>query len=272
MPELPLELERQIFELAFKPNSRDIALKVTLCLVARRVQVWIDRIFYELVTISDEDRGKRFLSLIQSNAKPPDFFAVVKTLCLTYAVDDATACGILAACNRVESLACWVETDAPQLPLLISQLPLHRLSIRMDHFLRIPFGAPPSSYLSDLTHIELRRWDPSHLSQLVHLPRLTHVCLPSRDYSQIRVGYTETVCSSCPRLQVLIILCDSTIVDWVEATLPLSAKADHRVVVQAKLIREELREDWEGSYFGRSDKWCRAEATVAQRKSSVGQK
>ncbi|KAJ7769025.1 hypothetical protein B0H14DRAFT_2632819 [Mycena olivaceomarginata] len=238
MPELPLELERQILELAFTPNSRDIALKVTLCLVARRVQVWIDRIFYELVTIRDEDRGKRFLSLIQSNAKPPGFFAVVKTLCLTYSVNGATACGILAACNRVESLACWVDTDAPQLPLLISQLPLHRLSTRMDHFLRIPFGAPPSSYLSSLTHIELRRWDSSHLSQLAHLPHLTHK-------RRMALGR-------------------------VKESLPPSAKIDHRIVVQD--LFWGIVEDWEGLYLGRSDMWSRAEAAVAQRKNSVGQK
>jgi hypothetical protein len=232
----------------------------------------IDRIFYELVTIRDEDRGKKFLNLIQSNAKPPDFFAIVKTLCLTYTVDGATACGILTACNRVESLACWVDTDAPQLPLLISQLPLHRLSTRMDHFLRIPFGAPPSSYLSSLTHIVLRHWDSSHLSQLAHLPRLTHVCLPERDHRPLREGCIETVCSSCPRLQVLIIFCPWTLVGRVEEFLGPSATADPRVVVQAKLVWSKTIRDWERPYFGRSDMWSRAEATVAQRKSSVGQK
>ncbi|KAJ7769024.1 hypothetical protein B0H14DRAFT_3509528 [Mycena olivaceomarginata] len=271
MPELPLELERQIFELAFKPNSRDIALKVTLCLVARRVQVWIDRIFYERVIIDDEDQGKRFLSLIQSNTKPPDFFAVVKTLCLTFFVEGATACGILAACNRVESLACWVDTDAPQLPLLISQLPLRRLYTHIDHFLRIPFSAPQSNnYLSSLTHIELNRWDTSHLSQLAHLPHLTHVCLLKHDHGPLREECIETVCSSCPLLQVLIILCGRMAVGRVEESLPPSAKTDHRIVVQDQ--SRDIVEDWEGSYFGRSDTWSRAEATVAQRKSSVGQK
>jgi hypothetical protein len=140
----------------------------------------------------------------------------------------------------------------------------------VDHFLRIPFGAPPSSYLSSLTHIELRGWDFSHLSQLAHLPRLTHVCLPDHDYSRIRVGHTETVCSSCPRLQVLIILCGRLVMGRVKESLPPSAKADYRIVVQGPSW--DVVEDWEGSYFGGSDTWSRAEATVAQRKSSVGQK
>ncbi|KAJ7858119.1 hypothetical protein B0H14DRAFT_3135553 [Mycena olivaceomarginata] len=63
MPDLPL-MKRQIFELAFRSNSRNLDLKTTLCLVARRVQVWIDRIFYELVAIENKTAERKFLSLI----------------------------------------------------------------------------------------------------------------------------------------------------------------------------------------------------------------
>ncbi|KAJ7769028.1 hypothetical protein B0H14DRAFT_354821 [Mycena olivaceomarginata] len=217
------------------------------------------------------------MNWLQSTAKPeerdssasfsrsPPIFSPSSKPC-AYFVDGATACGILAACSSVESLACWVDTDAPQLPLLISQLPLRRLSTRVDHFLRIPFGAPPSSYLSGLTHIQLHHWDSSHLSQLAHLPRLTHVCLPARDHTRIR-GYIETVCSSCPRLQVLIILCPLTLVGRVEESLPPAAKADPRVVVQAKVTRRKIIEDWEATYAGHLNIWSRAEATVKERLS-----
>jgi hypothetical protein len=137
----------------------------------------------------------------------------------------------------------------------------------MDYFSKIPFGVPQSSYLSSLTHIELNRWDTSHLRQLAHLPRLTHVCLPDPGHGQIRVRYMETVCSSCPRLEVLIILCDPTFLSWVEGNLSLSSKGDHRIVVQPKC--REVIGDWEKSYFGGSDIWSRAEATVELRKKNL---
>ncbi|KAJ7794286.1 hypothetical protein B0H14DRAFT_2622002 [Mycena olivaceomarginata] len=109
MPELPSELEHEIFTIAFWSSGRDVALKLTLCLVARHVQFWIKCLFYEVVSILGDHCANRFLSLV--NLKPPGFFTVVKCLCITYSVKVATAYSILAACTAVESLACWVDSD-----------------------------------------------------------------------------------------------------------------------------------------------------------------
>ncbi|KAJ7364310.1 hypothetical protein DFH08DRAFT_838959 [Mycena albidolilacea] len=270
MLELPLELECQIFELAFKPNSRNIQLKVTLCLVARRVQVWIDRIFHGLVAIRDDRGGQRFLSLIRSNSKPADFFRVVKTLSLAYSLDGGTAGNILAVCPNVQSLTCWVASSVAsrKLPLLISRLPLQRLSIQVSHFSRIP-ATLSETWLSSLTHLDLYvdTRPPPQLSQLLtHLAHLSHICLSSA-IVRAAMEYVEMVCSSRPRFQVLIVPCHATLVSWVEAILPPTAKDDDRVVVQA--IPQDVREDW--AYVGHSDMWSLAEASVKLRKNSVGQ-
>ncbi|KAJ7769026.1 hypothetical protein B0H14DRAFT_354868 [Mycena olivaceomarginata] len=266
MPYLPPELESQIFELAFRSNSRNLDLKTTLCLVARRVQVSllqtsildlscfrpglvsgisqnslqiysiqqccrIDRIFYELVPIEDENRGRKFLSLIHSNLKPPGFFTLVNTLFLHYSVEGATACDILAVCDRIERLTCWIPSneDQQELPLLIGRLPLHQLSIKISLFSKIPSS---STCLSVITHIDLvlESHTPPRLSQLLGpLPRLTHLCL-SIEIFPVSAEYVETTCSSFPRLQVIIICCNSNILGWLEEDLRCSVEvgSSHR--------------------------------------------
>ncbi|KAF7352657.1 hypothetical protein MVEN_01231500 [Mycena venus] len=262
--ELPMELEREIFELAFEANDRDLSLKQTLCLVSRRVQSWIDRIFYELVSLATDRRARKFLTLIQSNSKPTGFFAAsVKYLCLGYSVNSGTACGILAACSQIQSLAYWVGNNSPELPLLVSRLPLRRLSTEVDHFSRIPLSR--STWLSNLTHLELVAWSNFSASKLVglaHLPCLTHVCLNSEF---MVAEHVAMVCSSCPRLQVLIPLNAS-----LSPPIPQSAR-DRRIVVQTRAREVQAIREWEASYFSRPSVWSRAEATMKERSTSSGQ-
>ncbi|KAJ7364315.1 hypothetical protein DFH08DRAFT_838974 [Mycena albidolilacea] len=266
MPTLPPELESQIFELAFRSNSRNLDLKTTFCLVAQRVQQCcrIDRIFYELVGIGDENRGRKFLSLIHSNVKPPGLFTLVKTLFLHYSVEGATARDILAVCDRIERLTCWIPSneDQQELPLLIGRLPLHQLSIKISLFLKIPSS---SICLSTITHIDLvlESHTPPQLSQLLApLPRLTHLCL-SIEVFPVSAEYVETACSSFPRLQVVILCCNSNILGWVEEDLRYSVEVDHRIVVLADPFGEIM--DWELA----SDMWSGAEAIVEERKKSL---
>ncbi|KAF7362241.1 hypothetical protein MVEN_00570300 [Mycena venus] len=225
----------------------------------------IDRIFYELVTLANDRHAEKFRQLIQSDSKPPGFFTVVKTLCLTYTVPGSTACGILAACKEVRSLACWVDNQSPQLPLLVSRLPLRRLSIELEHFSSIPVD-PSSLWLSSLTHIDLVPWGdfPAQgLSKLRHFPRLTHVALnPARMSGTPE--HIAIVCSSCPCLQVLILLRRRNSPDPGP-----QQEHDHRIVMLEE--PNGRMEDWEASYFGHEDIWSRAEVIVAKQKAmSVG--
>jgi len=128
--------------------------------------------------------------------------------------------------------------------------------MEIGHFLDIPV-TPSSTWLLNLTHIDLFPWGeypPDELSSLAHLARLTHACLHT--YYTIGTGHVAMVCSSCPRLQVLIIvgrLSDQDLSDLQEI--------DRRIVEQ--VIPSDLAGDWKASY----DMWCRAEATMAHRKA-----
>ncbi|KAJ7781168.1 hypothetical protein B0H16DRAFT_1497330 [Mycena metata] len=261
MPRLPPELEREIFELAFR-SHRDAALWRTLCLVARRVQCWIDLIHYEMVTINDDLHADTFLALIEANTKPLHLFDAVKTLCLPYTVKETSACGILAVCTRVERLACWLNfKDSPELPVLLSRLPLRQLSLEIIHFCQIPLA--PSTWLSDLTHLELVAWknyDAAALYKLSHLPQLTHVAL-NFDRDGMGVEHIVAVLSSCPHLQIFVAIVQS---DELYLDFELD---DYRIVVQA--TADDVIKDWEASYLGLADMWSVAEATVEEQRQEA---
>jgi hypothetical protein len=73
----------------------------------------------------------------------------------------------------------------------------------------------------------------------------------------------ETTCSSFPRLQVVIICCNSRILGGAEAHFRYSVEVDHRIVVVADPIGGIV--DWELA----SSLWSRGEATVEQRKKAL---
>jgi hypothetical protein len=201
--------------------------------------------------------------IIHLNVKPPGFFTLVRTLFLHGIVESTTACDILAVCDRIECLTCWIPSnkDQQELPLLIGRLPLHQLSIKTILFSKIPLS---STCLSTLTHIDLvLEWiTPPQLSQLAPLPRLTHLCLSIEDFP-VSAEHVETACSSFPRLQVVIILCNLDILGWLEEDLRYSVEVDHRIVVLVDPWEETT--DWQLA----SDLWSRAKAIVEQRKKSL---
>ncbi|KAJ7507885.1 hypothetical protein B0H11DRAFT_1705386, partial [Mycena galericulata] len=258
---LPPELEREIFEIAIG-SHRNPAFKLSLSLVARRVQLWVDVAFYEMVTIHSPEHAAKFLNLIDSNLKPPVFFAAVKILCLPFGVTATQACDILSVCTEVQLLACWVDhrtrPDPHDLPNLLGRLPLRRLSIEFGHFSRIP--TTQSTWLLGLTHVDLVIWkDPLPETELFHLSRLpclTHVALP---VARTNSRHAVVVCASCPRLQVLVIIDDE---NYEPDKAPYLF--DARIVVQ---VQPDFTEDWEAPYFGSPDMWSRAEDIIAQRKA-----
>ncbi|KAF8204335.1 hypothetical protein K438DRAFT_1964684 [Mycena galopus ATCC 62051] len=259
---LPLELQREIFELAVRSSNRDAALKLNLSLIAHHVHFWVDRVFYELVTISSPASADRFLNLIDS--KPPGFFAtVVKTL-LLYDVEAAfssQAARILSACDRVQWLLLLVGDMPAFCSALHRQLPLRfrRLYTRLqDVAALIAIPASPA-WLSGITHLGLgtgSMTNSSDLEILKKLPRLTHVALWAID---VKLSHAETACASCPHLQILVMLCFNM------GDAPL----DSRVVLERITVGPS--EDWEDAHFGRSDIWTRAEGVVAERRRSAAQ-
>ncbi|KAF8648898.1 hypothetical protein AX16_006152 [Volvariella volvacea WC 439] len=113
VPRLPLELEREIFELTARAH-RETAVRLTL--VAHRVQIWVERVIYHVVSLSDRRKCSAFLRTL--DARPPDFFqSHVRAICLPYFLDVAQATRILSVCPEVENLACWAYRPPPRIGL-----------------------------------------------------------------------------------------------------------------------------------------------------------
>ncbi|KAJ7664939.1 hypothetical protein B0H17DRAFT_1211087 [Mycena rosella] len=199
MPTLPAELKREVFEFAVWSDRDNAAQKLNLSLVAQRVRLWVDLVFYRFVIITSENAAK-FLPLLDSPRYQGFFPRAVRTLCLQYEVKPEQAFRILSECTGVQVLACWVEecrNNSWDLSLHLSRLPLRRLFIDFSRFSNIPFA--PSTWLSDLTHLDVYFWwgrpvFPETLGQSVsRLPRLTHVGLSSSSAE----SHVEALCSSC---------------------------------------------------------------------------
>jgi len=255
-PNLPAELQREIFEIAVRLNHQDAALKLNLSLVAQHVRFWVDWVFYEMVTIVGPKSADKFFELV--DLKAPGFFAIaVKTLLLSSLPADY-AVRVLSFCAGVQSLAFWTW-HFPTLALPpISQLPLRRLSVRFC-LADIITGAPPPLWLSSLTHIDIAffRASKSYVEKLGRLPSLTHVALYSAG-----PPLAEVVCASYPNLRVLVILSDSHIT---QAATTVACSFDPRIVVT--LLPADPIEDWEAQHCGLSDMWTCAERVVAERKA-----
>ncbi|KAJ7290198.1 hypothetical protein C8J57DRAFT_1275396 [Mycena rebaudengoi] len=215
-PELPPELWCEIFATATRDycDNFEYTRVLNLSLVARRVHFWTERIFLEAITLWDGPHAEKFLRFV--DMKPKGFFAsVVRALCIPHSVTGANAIRIVSACPGVQMLACWVNyRSAPDLPLLISRLPLSRLEIEFDHFLDISLGA--CVWLSTLTHLDLTFWehvsDPTMLSCLRRLPRLTHVTLTNLPAAASHL-LGQAVCTNCPALQIVRLDIDEATVD-----------------------------------------------------------
>ncbi|KAJ6582992.1 hypothetical protein DFH09DRAFT_978827 [Mycena vulgaris] len=262
MPELPIELERDIFESTARAWRTDPRLRLNLMLVARRVHTWVEPIFHETTILSGNYTPAtiRFLNLIDS--KPAHFFRNVKALCLAHNIDRTKAACVLAVCTETRRLACWVDFDrAPQLPALIAVLPLRHLSIEFRHFIWLLEHHSHSPWLEHLTHLDLtffwNMFSPTPFPSLASLPSLTHVSVPlSRD---ITPGAITTTLATCRILQVLVILSSSHDDPLFHA---IGADQDRRVVIQRGLVSTRA---WLSSADGVPDYWFRAEEVIAGR-------
>ncbi|KAJ7290192.1 hypothetical protein C8J57DRAFT_1275388 [Mycena rebaudengoi] len=209
LPKLPPELECEIFEIAARSCREDLDPGLNLQLVARRVHIWTERVFLEVVALCDGRDAAKFLQLV--DLKPADFFPnIVRALFLPYAMPSKTASKVLSVCTGVRILGCSVELhDASDIPFLIGRLPLTRLDTVFDHLSDI---MATSAWLSTLTHLGLAFWaafdDPIKLSTLCRqLPQLMHVDINDIMISlESRMSIARVVCSSCPKLQTVRLL------------------------------------------------------------------
>ncbi|KAI3613285.1 hypothetical protein WG66_001502 [Moniliophthora roreri] len=261
--DLPVELERSIFELAARTHLSDAP---QIALVSRRIRDWTQPLIYEMVTLGAND-APPFLRTM--DIFPPTFFSQhVKQLCLTVSISPRDAARILQVCTGVTSLACWVDFRHSQLPVSLSELlapfSLRRLSIEIGHFSQL--SLVNCGWSTQLSHLDLRLWDSQDtlvIPGLQHLPSLTHLAIYLGHW-ELAIDRTSlaAILYSRPSLRVLCLVIDED--QDMDNERP--APSDPRVVY---MPRPEPVPDWEAPYRGLPDTFRLAEEIVARRMGVV---
>ncbi|KAJ7742640.1 hypothetical protein B0H16DRAFT_1563428 [Mycena metata] len=276
-PAFPEDLERRISESAAFFHTPCIP---ALLLVAHRVRIWIEPLFYKVVTIYGLPHKKArkpntnfrhsvpaLYSLIKS--KPASFFPDNVRHVQVIGVPIAEILAAFAACNATTSLALFdvscVKGDAALLELL-GVFPLKRFSARANYWLcpgGWDFGHP---LFEHITHLDLpgdfncqgAKW-----SSFALIPRLTHLSF-SEDMS-LSESF-PTILEHCKSLQVLAMVYSSPAMlkFIVLATERQPSSFDPRVVLLAVADRQA---DWETGARGADDYWIAAERLVDKQRA-----
>ncbi|KAJ7044920.1 hypothetical protein C8F04DRAFT_1067011 [Mycena alexandri] len=262
MPSLPLELQREIVEIAIRNNYKNRAVKSNLRLVAHRVHFWVDQILYESVRVINGQDTVNFLNAIDS--KPVGFFATaVKMLDLHYVTTDTIIARILAACGGVRTLAFWSRVGkAPPL----DRLPLRRLTMPLELVSMSIHATTEPIWLSSLTHLDIgfaspKLPDMALTDILRRLPHLTHLAL---DLSAADPVCAASICTDCPCLRILVIFTSQ----FEDAACYQDAYSfDPRIVTVKQPSDLKNAKDWEAARLGLPDFWTRAENVVNGRRA-----
>ncbi|KAJ7123254.1 hypothetical protein C8R43DRAFT_1031978 [Mycena crocata] len=266
---LPVELEREIFELAAALNRRGIP---KLLLVAHRVHDWLEPLLYR-VLLFRRDRGDpgptkpmamepimRALA-----AKPALFFHnSVRHLAVNNNVPRANVDRLLSACTGVVNLALFNGDSDPSVIPYIERMRPQRLAANLT----VLFAGPPDftlSLFSQITHLDISdvfglTWDP--WNKLALLPRLTHLSFNYSDEA-LPAELFHTVLADCKLLEALIVVWPNMIMVEYEAEFSKYPPQDVRFVM---IICSQYFWDWEAGARGRVDFWSRADAHIAQKR------
>ncbi|KAJ7757535.1 hypothetical protein B0H16DRAFT_1457701 [Mycena metata] len=262
LPMLPPELQREIFEIAIRFSLHDAAVKVNFSLVARHVQSWVDQEFYKSVIIHSSGSAEKFIQL--ANLKPAGFFAIVRTLVMSNfpgGLPESQIIRLLSICTGVQYLAFW-RRYFPRPNPVINQLPLRRLFMPLSNIQNIIDAAIPPRCLSGVTHLNMSFLDPvdvSDLEILARLPCLTHVAL---HVSAVLPPHASVVIASCPALQALVIIFEST--DLIRDEITQVYSFDPRIVL-LNHPTPSVVSSLPSARFGLDEVWAFADHIIAQR-------
>ncbi|KAF8206185.1 hypothetical protein K438DRAFT_1756287 [Mycena galopus ATCC 62051] len=282
---LPVELEREIFELS--ALSRPVTIP-NLLLVAWHVNKWVEPILYRTIVFERAIEGyptftrDGLLRAIES--KPASFFRdSVRNLNLTW------DCGlrgprfshrdieiILSACSGVVDLLVVQGFSLPD-AIIMNSLPLKRLSVSLwrlfyrgphDFFSRKPSVDFTQPIFSQLTHLYVCDFvqtdsDAETIAGLATLRRLTHLTIHAFRIFPV----FHRILTSSTSLRILILLTEhkaTSTTRGADENKPLLE--DMRFVV---MYCPSIHIDWQmGAHTGR-DHWTRAEDFVAQRRLGI---
>ncbi|KAJ7028111.1 hypothetical protein C8F04DRAFT_1007792 [Mycena alexandri] len=260
-PALPLDLEREIFELCALDGPSSI---LRLVLVARRVNEWVRPLLYRSLVVDGTSYSindlastgvpvysiKRVAALDKNS--PTSGLAAVRHLFLLSSDDTSDKwTSILAACTHLDNLSLmgtstkWIH--------LISSLPLKHLYAPPEKIVQML--GPTFAHLTHLEIFETTKDRSLWLDKLASLPRLTHLSFHDRLGTLFRQLLRE-----CAGLRVLV--CLAGLGTNYEGAIELAQ--DVRFVA---MRCDNYVQDWYmGARWG-EDYWHRAEIFIAKRRA-----
>ncbi|KAJ6587440.1 hypothetical protein DFH09DRAFT_1027454 [Mycena vulgaris] len=252
LTQLPIELERVIFELAAWRYPETIPI---LIVVARRVCVWIEPLLYQVVLSSGGD--ERLLHMMQS--KPPEFLRQhVHHLALSSVIERSAVTNILSTCTNISDLALWTGDTYPELLADLRYLThLRHLSINIFEL----FGGRATPDLEQLpffhlTHLDVFSAIPESVWPVFGaLPSLTHLSF-SDYYLPELIG---KVFDTCTGLQILVVV-------WTQDAEPVEETSEITDPRFCTISCPDFEADWELGAWGGLDFWRRAEESVARKR------
>ncbi|KAJ7864069.1 hypothetical protein B0H13DRAFT_2671288 [Mycena leptocephala] len=276
---LPLDLERQIFELA--ALSRPVLIP-NLMRVAWRVKFWLKPLLYRTLLFNGSHVLDDFLGHFPvcnldtftyiARARPESFNAVRNVMATRLYSKDMNT--IIRACPNIENLFmmisdCALYSSAHPTPPGFDILPLRRLYCHLSRIVDLEFMKLDLPAFSHITHLELfteMQLDESEdesfwrWSKLAELPELTHLALNSTGQMNACVHLLSVSRS----LAALIILCaPSQLRDGESAKMDL-------LMDDPRFVMMELNryiKDWQQGILVGRDHWARADAFIAKRLS-----
>ncbi|KAJ7229833.1 hypothetical protein GGX14DRAFT_507853 [Mycena pura] len=264
-PFLPIELEREIFEIS---AIRHPKIAPVLLRVARRVLIWIEPLLYRVMRVNKFcRRAAAFLEATKK--KPPSFFAdSVRALCFDnwcdWSVDEAR--NVLKLCKGVTNFAANARFYTPAMLPVLATMRIQRLVVCLadlfGSFEAIDFTHPLFSKITHLTIGDCFSSVKEHIyAKLPTLPALTHLCLYS--VASPTTCTPELLLTDCVRLELLVVLWGRSYIDSATGMAANTPVRDVRLVVS---VYSDYWADWNAGAAGLPDLWTRAENVVARRR------
>ncbi|KAJ7138876.1 hypothetical protein C8R46DRAFT_604606 [Mycena filopes] len=277
-PTLPLDLERQIFELC--AESRPVLIP-KLMLVAWRVKEWVEPLLYRTIALHgslDIDgypifTAQRLLHAMYQNSAL--FGNSVRNLYLYQPRGLSSAnpsiLRILSYCSGVTNLTLGARFGHYEAPAdrrcieIIAKMPLTRLHSDSRTLLRLL--EPNNPLFTTLTHLGLSQasvlLEPEALcARLAQLPSLTHLAVDHRGMLQ---ACCPALLQMCAALRVLVFFMPPMVPHHESVTRHFRALAqDPRFLVMHSSWHVE---DWHIGVRENLDFWARAEDFIARRRT-----
>ncbi|KAK7044909.1 hypothetical protein R3P38DRAFT_2881595 [Favolaschia claudopus] len=279
--DLPVELEREIFELA---ASTDVGTALRLALVAHRVQTWVEPIIYSKVVVVNAPEVDRQMQLSRSilrgrtsknpsarkatnepqihrfirtiPLRPASFFARHVSSLQVGNLTEPELVTVLSTCTGISELGWWSSNITPSVGEVLHALKLRRLSV--DHTFEFE-QIHTTSMFATITHLDLSfrntfyRHDPpplKHFTALTHLSVVHGSLLPP-------TSWCDDILKLCPRLKILLRVSDTLFFEEVSGYH--RRHSDLRVVVMQPPIGA-----WTAPWV--HDAWPLAEKIVRERR------